>query len=411
MLRLLSYSVVCSLALCFSTLAGDWPQILGPERAGIATGENLTDVWSNERAEKVGAFPLGSGFAGVAVRDGIAIVFHRIDNQEVVERIELKSKSKWWRKEFPTSYRASVVSNDGPLCVPTIAGNRVVVLGASGGLRCLDLGSGKVLWSHELAKLYSFSEGYFGCGSAPLIHNGLVIVNVGAARDDAGVVAFDSKSGEVRWEATAESASYAAPIIVMLEEKPYALVVCRLNTVLLDLENGNVQWSIPFGQRGPTVNGASPILLDANRFLLTASYGIGMQVVEFDADSARVVNAGQKLSSQYTTPILHQGYVWGIDGRQDGGPVNLVCLDANTLEVISSVPNFGYATLMLADDRLLAMKTDGELVVGKPNPKGFAEIARLTLTDRTVRALPALADGYFVIRDTQSLLWFDFDKK
>ena len=63
--------------------------------------------------------------------------------------------------------------------------------------------------------------------------------------------------------------------------------------------------------------------------------------------------------------------------------------------------------LVLADGVLLVMKTDGELVLIEPTPEEYRELARFRLFDSTTRALPALAEGLFYVRDSQTLRCFD----
>ena len=66
--------------------AGDWPQILGPHRSGIADpDEQLADTWPAAGPQEVWRRPVGSGYAGVSVVDGKAFLFHRIDDQEIIE--------------------------------------------------------------------------------------------------------------------------------------------------------------------------------------------------------------------------------------------------------------------------------------------------------------------------------------
>ncbi len=58
-------------------VAGDWPQILGPQRNGVAQQESLPDGW-NKPPKSIWTFDVGSGFSGVAVADGKVVVFHRV---------------------------------------------------------------------------------------------------------------------------------------------------------------------------------------------------------------------------------------------------------------------------------------------------------------------------------------------
>ena len=72
----------CWLLLIFSASAalpaGDWPQILGPNRNGIAVEEKLAAEWPKSGPKQLWEAPVGSGYAGVSVSQGVVIIFHRL---------------------------------------------------------------------------------------------------------------------------------------------------------------------------------------------------------------------------------------------------------------------------------------------------------------------------------------------
>ena len=151
-------------------------------------------------------------------------------------------------------------------------------------------------------------------------------------------------------------------------------------------------------------------MINGNHALLTASYGIGAQWLELSAKSVDVVWSNEILSSQYTTPIFDGGVVYGIDGRQDGGPISLKCFDPGTQKELWSKSISGYATLIAADGKLLVMQTDGVLKMVRLSKAGYEELASASLLAGTTRALPALANGRFYVRNEKTLACFDLSK-
>ncbi|MDQ3333453.1 MAG: PQQ-like beta-propeller repeat protein, partial [Planctomycetota bacterium] len=349
-------------ALTTSSPAGDWPQILGPNRTGVAEGEVIADrlppspkpLWKRD---------VGDGFAGVAVKGGTAYLFHRVDDQERVEAMSAKTGKVLWKGDSATEYASQISPDRGPRCVPVVTNDRVIVFGAQGLLRCLDRKTGKELWSNVTHKTFQAQEGYFGAGSTPVVEGGLVLVNVGAPKTHAGIVAFNLQSGKVAWKATDEQPSYSSPIVADVAGQRQAIFVTRYNCLGVAPKTGKVLWTLPFGSRGPTVNAATPVLL-GDRMFLTSSYGVGAVFAKLTADSAEELWKDRNLmASQYTTPIEHEGALIGIDGRQDVGPVSLRCLDPSAKKILWDEKDFGYATLMRADGKLLAQKTDCTLVL------------------------------------------------
>jgi hypothetical protein len=109
------------------------------------------------------------------------------------------------------------------------------------------------------------------------------------------------------------------------------------------------------------------------------------------------------MSSQYTSCVEKDGYLYGIDGRQDVGVARLRCFDPRGPKIAWTREGFGTGNLILADGKLLIMKTDGELLLAEPSPKAYQQLASAKLFDTTVQALPALANGRLYARDTRTL--------
>lgn len=388
--------------------AGDWPQILGPGRNGVAAAdERLGAAWPAAGPPVAWRRPVGSGYAGIAVAEGRAVLFHRRDDREIVEALDAKTGTTLWQAGHPTTFKPQVGGGDGPLCTPVIHGGRVFSLGAQGVLAAHDAATGAEQWSRRTHRDFQAAEGYFGVGSTPVVAAGGVIVNVGG-RPDAGIVAFDLETGETRWRRTAEAASYSAPVAVDVGGTPHVLAVARLACLLLDAATGEVRWTFPFGQRGPTVNAASPVLVGRDRLLVTSAYGVGCVCAAFDRAAAKPVWQGEgPLASQYCTPVLVGGHLYGIDGRDDVPPADLVCVEAATGREAWRERNFGYGTLVAADGKLLAAKTDGELVLLRATPAGVETLARCRPLAGTLRALPALAAGRLYLRDDATLICLD----
>ncbi len=381
--------------------AGDWPQLLGPQRNGHAVGETLPERFPTKELTPKFRHALGAGFAGPAVVDGRVLVFHRIDDHEVLEALDAQTGAPLWKTRFPTDYQGGYSADTGPRCVPLVHEGRVYVFGASGHLHCVALADGKQIWSRALAKEYRAPEGYFGIGSTPIVAGDKLLVALGG-RDGAGIVALDRATGKTLWKATDEQVSYASPIRAELAGTPYYLFLTRLNLLAIDPENGEIQFRHPFGKSGLTVTGATPIAFD-DRVLLTASYGIGAEVVKVGpGGEVRSLWANDEtLSSQYASGVFVDGYVYGTHGREDGPPSELRCVDPQTGTIHWATPGVGVAHLIAAGDRLLVQCVEsGELLLVEATPRAYTELDRRDISDEVLRALPALAGGMLYLRTT-----------
>jgi len=405
-----------TILLPFAAIAGDWPQILGQHRNGIADDERLNLDWPGGKPKTLWKRDAGDGVAGVAVADGRVVLFHRVGNQELVEAMDPLTGKVLWKVGFPTSFRSQVsTAGDGPRCVPVVHRGSVFVFGAAGDLHCLKLADGNERWSRAALQEYKAQEGYFGVGSTPIVEGDKLIVNVGGDRSGAGVVAFDLETGKTIWKATDEQASYSAPTTATVDGVRHVIFTTRLNLVSLDPDTGNVRFRFPFGQRGPTVNAATPLVIDGHLFL-SASYGIGAVFAKIGKTEAKMIWANDEvMSSQYPTCIYKDGFLYGVHGRQDGPPATLRCFDPKTGKVAWSKEDFGMASIILADSKLLVVKVDGTLLVAEANPKELRPLASARVLDNAssrdpALALPALSGGLLYVRDKQSLKCIDLRK-
>jgi outer membrane protein assembly factor BamB len=388
------------LLLAITAHAGDWPQILGPNRDGHAAGEKLPDKFPAAGFKPEWTYTLGAGYSGPAVVGKQVIVFHRIGEEEIVEAIDLTAGKRIWRTAFLATYRGGIDADKGPRCVPVVKDGRVYVFGAAGDLHCVALDKGTEIWSRSLFADYAGDEGYFGAGSTPLVIGDRVIANVGG--DKAGLVAVDAKTGKTVWQVTNELPSYSSPTAVTINGKDQGLFVTRLNALLVDPATGATSKLLPFGKRGPTVNAATPLVFNDQVFL-TASYNIDAVLATLASPATVRWQDGDTLSSQYSTPIFHRGYLYGNHGREDSPTAaNFRCVDAKTGKVAWDKPDFGVAHAILAGDKLLIQKVSGELVLIAALPDGYKELGRATIARDPMRALPAFSQGRLLTRTTEN---------
>ena len=396
------------------TRGGDWSQILGPHRNGVAVGEKLAATWPQGGPREKWTYKLGQGYAGPAVVGKRVIVFHRVGNVERVEAIDATSGQQVWKRDFDATYGGGVNSDTGPRCVPLVHQGRVYVYGASGDLHCVSLQDGQPIWSRETYRDYQGDEGYFGAGTTPIAIGNHLIVNVGG-RKQAGIVAFALKDGKSVWLQDGERASYASPTKATINGRDYAVFVTRLNALAIDAQTGKLLFRFPFGQRGPTVNAATPLIVDGNKLFVSSSYGVGANFSELTATGAKPIWANDEtLSSQYTTAVYDQGYFYGTHGREDIGAVELRCVEAATGRVQWSTTNGGVAHVILADGKLVILRADGRLVLATATPEKFERLASATVGNGVTRAIPALSNGHLYLRDGQgaggTLYCFDLGK-
>jgi outer membrane protein assembly factor BamB len=396
---------VALLLLPAAMSAAEWPQFLGPSRNGIYVGAPLNDKWPPAGPRVLWRKQIGQGLSGPVVAGKRLILFHRVDNREIVESFDALTGAPQWRYAYPTSYRDDFGFDEGPRAVPVVSGGIVYTNGAEGKLHALDLSTGKVLWSVDAMRQFEVAKGFFGAAGSPLVEAGSVIANVGGRKG--GIVAFEGKTGRVIWTATSDAASYSSGVAATILGRRYAIFLTREGLVGLDPASGNVQFQRPWRARqAASVNAATPIV-SGNLIFVSAEYGPGAGVLKLDGNTlSEVWLSDEALSNHYATSVLHEGTLYGFHGRQEFGPM-FRAVDLRTGKVLWSTPRFGAGTATLAGNRLVIMRESGELVIAAASPKAYQQIASAQIVPATVRAYPAIADGVMYVRNDDTLVALD----
>ncbi|MCU0706791.1 MAG: PQQ-like beta-propeller repeat protein [Pirellula sp.] len=396
---------------------GDWPGLLGPRRDGHASNETKLPRTVPKELAAAWELPAGQGYAGAAIRGQHAVLYQRDGNEDVVRLVDVTNGKVLWRTAFPASYRQGIDEDKGPRSVPLIVDEQVLLQSASGAIHCVSMTDGKTRWSRDLRKEYGAEDGYFGAGNSPLVSGVIVIVNVGAKKSNAGIVALSLLDGSTFWQATNADAGYASPILYPSADgnagtSQIAIVPTRLTTYGMDPMTGRVLWEYPFGQRGPTVNAATPIVMKNGHVFQTSSYGIGYVSVEVGPAEAKVVQQGDALASQYATPVSVGDYVFGSDGREDAGYSKYRCLQPDTGKLIweeiampichTIATKSAAATEAENGSELLIMGIDGRIWLVPATDRGFQPIWQTRIPMGKYRALPALSNNRLLVRSSLS---------
>lgn len=401
MRRLLLIGGAC-LALTAVTLAQDWPQFLGPTRTGLYAGAPLNESWGPEGPKVIWRKAIGAGFAGPVVVQGRVLVFHRLANQETLDALDARTGTAQWRYAYPTAYRDDFGFDEGPRAVPVVADGVVYTFGAEGQLHAVDLAKGTRLWSVDTMQRFEVPKGFFGSAGSPLVENGRVLANVGGPK--AGIVAFEAKSGKVLWTATAAGASYSSPAGATINGRRYAVFLTRAGLVGLDPATGQVLFERAWRARmAASVNAATPVVV-GDLIFISAQYGPGAGVLRLEGSTLTPLwTSDEALSNHYATSVHRDGILYGFHGRQEFGQ-SFRAVELRTGKVRWSEDRFGAGTVILAGDRLLILRENGELVLAAASPDGFKPIARSKILTGTVRAYPALSDGFLFARNVDDTL-------
>jgi outer membrane protein assembly factor BamB len=393
--------------------AADWPQLLGPERNGVYAGPPLAESWPESGPLKVWQISVGEGFAGPVVVGDRVILFHRRGYDEVVESLDARSGKSQWRFTYKTNYRDDFGFDEGPRSVPVVANGRVYTFGAEGQLHAIDLATGKAIWNVDTMRRFNVRKGFFGAAGSPLVEDGRVIANVGGTdgAKGAGIVAFSADTGEVLWTATDHQASYSSPVGATFDGRRYALFFTRNGLIALDPATGSALFQRPWRSRSASsVNAATPLVI-GDIIFASATYETGALALRLSGGQlTELWSSDDVMSNHYATTVYHDGHLYGYHGRQEFNP-SFRAVELATGKVKWSVDRYRAGSVTLVGDRLLIARETGELVLAPASPDAFKPLAQARVLRGTLRALPAVSDGFVYLRNENTLVCLDLRRQ
>ena len=408
-MRHLTALIVLAIVLGAQTPTSDWPQFFGPTRNGVYAGSPLSEKWPAGGPKVLWRKDVGEGFAGPVVAQGKVILFHRQNGREIVEALDANTGATQWKYDYPTVYRDDFGFDEGPRAAPTVADGVVYTFGAEGKLNAVSLSTGKPMWSEDTMKRFGVDKGFFGASGSPIVEDGRVIANIGGK--DAGIVAFEAKTGKVLWTATKDEASYSSGIATNIGGKRSLIFLTRSNLTSLEPATGKVQFQKRWrALQQASVNAATPVIINdpmGDLIFVSAEYGPGAGVLRVNgATLTPLWTDDDTLNNHYATPVYRDGILYGFHGRQEYGQA-LRSVELRTGKVRWSQDRFLAGSLILAADKLLIMRETGELVLAQATPEAFRPLARAQILPATVRAFPALAGGLLYVRNEKTMVCLD----
>jgi outer membrane protein assembly factor BamB len=376
------------------TTEHDFPQFLGPERDAAVEAPAFARDWSAHPPRKLWRKPIGAGWSSFAVVGHYALTQEQRGNREMVTCYDALTGEPLWGHADEGRFSATI-SGDGPRATPTVVDGRVYTLGALGILNCLDGGSGKVLWTHNILKENDASLPEWGKSCSPLVVGDLVIVSAGG-RDGHSLVAYDKQTGEVVWHGGNRPSSYASPRLVRLADVEQILIVNQTAVVGHDPDDGHVLWNFDWAGGDPKV--ADAVAVDGDHVFIAAGYGLGCKLLTIASSegrlSASVAWENRQLRPKFANVVVHDGHVFGLD---DGKA--LVCLELKSGKRRWRGGRYGHGQILLVNDLLLVQAESGEVVLVEASSERFKELMRFAALDGQTWNNPVVAGRVLLVRN------------
>lgn len=439
----------------------DWPIFLGPHGNGVSDETGLLDVWPEVGPDILWQKQIGKGYSSPSVIGNRLVIHYRKRDRDLIDCVQADDGTPIWSYGYDTDFADPYGYNNGPRCSPVLTDKRCYTFGAQGRLVCLDIETGKLVWEHDTAKEWDVPDHFFGAGCTPILDGDLLIVLVGG-QPNSGVIAFNAETGKSVWESVGKETwdnaetdqpgkrykwmgnemivSYSSPIIATIHGERHLLCLLRQGLVSLDPSTGKVRFHYWFRARvNESVNAARPVVID-DQIFLSAAYETGAALLKVKPDNRSydvVWRDKRGMSTHWSTPIYHDGCLYGFSGRHEG-EATLQCVDLKTGELIwetngyegppadlrtnstgevvdttgAPVTFFGRGSKTSADGKYFMLGERGVLVLGKLSREKFTQISRATY--KQIRypawAAPVLSRGRLYLRSEDNLLCLDVAK-
>lgn len=385
-------------------LSAQWPQWRGPARDGVVAAENLPASWP-AKLTRQWTQTVGEGYSTPAVAGGRIFVHSRQDPDEVVTALGLLTGKPLWTQRYQASFnknKYAVQMSKGPFSTPLVADGIVYTLGTSAVLTAFDAATGAVKWRKDWSKEIDTSKLFTGTAMSPIIDSGLLIVHVG---DDGGgaVRALNPATGAEKWSLPGHGPGYASPIVTTLGGIRHVVTMTDRAVVGVAVADGQLLWQIPFPDEW-NENIVTPVVAGDILIISGTRKGtFGYRIAKDDAAvTATQVWHNTEIPMYMSSPVADGPHVYGFSNRRKG---QLFCLDATTGAVTWATQGRAGASAALqsAGDNLLALTTEGDLIVVKRTAKAFEELRRYKVADGETWAQPVVLKDAVIIRQADSL--------
>jgi outer membrane protein assembly factor BamB len=357
----------------------DWPRWRGPNGNGISMETDWNPEALAGNPKILWKVDLGFGYSNVAIKDNRLYTTGNMGRENIVYCLTADTGEEIWRYSFEEKYQE-------PQATPTIDGKFVYALSKNGILLCLKAKNGKLRWKKDLVSEYGAVKPYYGFAASPVIEEDLIILTV----NNFGF-ALDKNTGNKVWGSNkptlekvrghSTGTHYATPVMYDYNGKRYAAISNYEGLHSVEVKTRNVLWTYEWGEPYRGSYATDPIIFD-NKVFITRYNEAGCLLLDIGGGKPKVLWKNQNMSSDTSSPVLIDGYVYGVDGGPEVHVASLRSLDVETGEIMwedelrtEKEKRMVTASLIAADGKLIILEDDGTLHIAEATPSSYQEIS------------------------------------
>jgi outer membrane protein assembly factor BamB len=379
------------------TNAPAWAEFRGPDRAGRSSAPPIDTNWTARPPRQLWKIAVGPGWSSFAVAGHALYTQEQRGPMEAVVCYDSESGREVWRREFEGRLE-DPLGGPGPRATPTLAGGALFVVGPTGILARLNPATGEIIWRRDLAKAANRAVPMWGFAGSPLVTGGLIITYAGGA-DNKGVLAFDARSGDLRWSAPAGNDSYSSPQLSTIAGEKSVLMLSNDGLMLLNPATGeprfNYDWKVS------AYRALQPAVVNGDTVLLQTPMNTGTRAVRFRTEAGKLMAedlwTSRNLKTDFSDLVTFEGHAYGNDNGF------LACLDLQTGERKWKGGRYGKGQFLLLErSRLLLVLTEqGQVILVPADPNGHSEIASFKALEGKTWNHPVVVNDRLYVRNSE----------
>jgi outer membrane protein assembly factor BamB len=379
----------------------EWPGFRGPNRDSVIRGLRINTDWSAAPPVEMWRKPIGPGWSSFAVGGDLLYTQEQRGEDEVVACYRVSTGEPVWKHRDAVRFYESN-AGAGPRGTPTVAGDRVYAIGATGIVNVLNARTGAKIWSRNAATDTGKTVPDWGIASSPLVLDDLVILGV-----DGQLIAYDAATGNQRWIGQSGGTGYSSPHLMTIDEVPQVLLMRGSRTISVSPADGKLLWDHAGGP--PSTSMLQPALMPEGDVLLAngdAMGGLGMRRVALTRgpDGWKVEERwhSRGLKPYFNDFVVLKGHAYGFDGSI------LSAIDLATGERKWKGGRYGNGQMLLLADQdvLLVTSEEGELALVSATPDKFTEIARIPALNAKTWNHPVIVRDILLVRNGEEMVAF-----
>ncbi len=380
----------------------DWPEYRGRLRDGIVRGGKIRTDWDAHPPQALWRHPVGLGWSAFIVVDGLAITQEQRREAEAVVCYDVLTGEQTWVSQDLARF-SEALGGDGPRATPTAYDGRLFVLGATGILNCLEPRTGQKIWSRDVLVENSIPNIPWGMAGSPLVYDDVVVINAGGPNQQ-GLMAFDRITGQPKWQAGIDQASYCAPQLGTVDGVRQILLFDGAGIAGHDMKDGHQLWKFPWTNQAK-VNASQPFIPTSDQVFISNGYGVGSAMLQVKHQGSDWTVAplweSKKLRLKFNSGVMQDRYIYGLDEGI------LACFDLVEKKLKWKGGRYSFGQILLVDEWLIILAETGELVLVKAIPDKFEEVAKFQAINGKTWNNLAMWKGLLLIRNGDEAACYD----